>query len=108
MLRASSSAAGVRFLASIREGCGLKPSARDAGIDNEVGYRWLREMYLHLRRAGKKPAETTALLGFTRPAFQLGRQMSIPMMIDTICASTSTKRPRSRRPSKTAQARRKQ
>nr|WP_176705417.1 IS30 family transposase [Arthrobacter sp.]AXV46193.1 IS30 family transposase [Arthrobacter sp.] len=65
MFRASSSAAGVRFFASIKEGRGLKPSARDAGIDKEVGYRWLREKYLHLRRAGKTPAETTAVLGFT-------------------------------------------
>ena len=29
----SSSAAGVRFLGSIKEGHGLKPSAREAGID---------------------------------------------------------------------------
>lgn len=65
MLRGSSSAAGVRFLSSIKEGRGLKPSARDAGIDKEVGYRWLREKYLHLRRDGKTPAETTAELGFT-------------------------------------------
>lgn len=65
MLRGSSSAVGVRFLASIKEGRGLKPSARDAGIDKEVGYRWLREKYLHLRRAGKTPAETITDLGFT-------------------------------------------
>lgn len=65
MLHGSSSAAGVRFLASIKEGRGLKPSARDAGIDKEVGYRWLREKYLDLRRASKTPAETTEVLGFT-------------------------------------------
>jgi IS30 family transposase len=65
MLRGSSSAAGVRFLASIKEGRGLKPSARDAGIDKGVGYRWLREKYLDLRRAGQTPAETTAELGYT-------------------------------------------
>ncbi|POH71506.1 IS30 family transposase, partial [Cryobacterium zongtaii] len=62
---ASSSAAGVRFLASVRDGHGLKPSARHAGIDKEVGYRWLREKYLQLRREGNTPAETTAELGFT-------------------------------------------
>jgi IS30 family transposase len=61
----SSSAAGVRFLVSIKEGHGLKPSAREAGIDKEVGYRWLRERYLHLRREGRSPTEATAELGFT-------------------------------------------
>ena len=61
----SSSAAGVRFLASVRDGHGLKPSARHAGIDKEVGYRWLRERYLQLRRDGNTPTETTAELGFT-------------------------------------------
>ncbi|WP_241992256.1 helix-turn-helix domain-containing protein [Cryobacterium lyxosi] len=65
MFHRSSSAAGVRFLASIKEGRGLKPSARDAGIDKEVGYRWLREKYLELRRSGKSPADSTAELGFT-------------------------------------------
>ncbi|TFD69975.1 IS30 family transposase, partial [Cryobacterium gelidum] len=65
MLHRSSSAAGVRFLASIKEGRGLKPSARGAGIGKEVGYRWLREKYLDLRRGGKTPAESTAALGFT-------------------------------------------
>jgi len=65
MYLASSSAAGVRFLASVRDGHGLKPSARHAGIDKEVGYRWLREKYLQLRREGNTPAETTVKLGFT-------------------------------------------
>jgi len=65
MFRSSSSAAGVRFLASIKEGRGLKTSARDAGIDKEVGYRWLREKYLELRRSGKSPADAMAVLGFT-------------------------------------------
>jgi transposase, IS30 family len=43
MFRASTSAAGVRFLSSVKEGRGLKRSAREAGVDKEVGYRWLRE-----------------------------------------------------------------
>src|ERR1019366_8654491 len=60
----SSSAAGVRFLRSIKEGHGLKPSAREAGIDKEVGYRWLRERYLYLRREGRSPTKATAELGF--------------------------------------------
>ena len=65
MLHRSASAAGVRFLASFKEGRGLKPSARDAGIDKEVGYRWLREKYLELRRSGKTQVESTAELEFT-------------------------------------------
>jgi IS30 family transposase len=66
----SSSAAGIRFLASIKQGHGLKPSARHAGIDKEVGYRLLREEYLQLRRNGKTPGETTAELGFTTSRLQ--------------------------------------
>jgi IS30 family transposase len=50
MVLSSSSPAGQRFLASIREGRGLKQSARDAGVDKEVGYRWLKVRYLQLRR----------------------------------------------------------
>ncbi|KFF57889.1 hypothetical protein JF66_22860 [Cryobacterium sp. MLB-32] len=65
MFYQSSSAAGVRFLASIHEGRGLKRSAQDVGVHKEVGYRWLREKYLGLRREGKTVAESTAELGFT-------------------------------------------
>lgn len=46
----SSSAAGVRFLTSVKEGRGLKRSAREAGIGKETGYRWLREAYVAHRR----------------------------------------------------------
>lgn len=60
-----SSPAALRFLASIKDTRGLKPSARDAGIDKEVGYRWLREKYLKARRDGISAAETIAELGFT-------------------------------------------
>lgn len=65
MYLSSSSPAGIRFLASIKQGTGLKPSARAAGIDKEVGYRWLRESYLRLRRDGLSPAGATAAIGFT-------------------------------------------
>ena len=65
MYLSSASAAGVRFLAAIKEGRGLKRSAREAGINKEVGYRWLRERYLVLRRAGKTMVEATAELGLT-------------------------------------------
>jgi transposase, IS30 family len=53
----SSSAAGVRFLTSVREGRGLKRSAREAGVGKETGYRWLREAYVAHRRGGKSIAE---------------------------------------------------
>jgi transposase, IS30 family len=59
----SSSAAGVRFLTSVREGRGLKRSAREAGIGKETGYRWLREAYVAHRRGGKSIAETEAVMG---------------------------------------------
>ena len=42
----SDSAAGVRFLASVREERGIKPSARAAGVGTATGYRWLRESFL--------------------------------------------------------------
>jgi transposase, IS30 family len=59
----SSSAAGVRFLSSVREGRGLNRSAREAGVGKETGYRWLREAYVAHRRGGKSIAETEAVLG---------------------------------------------
>jgi IS30 family transposase len=59
----SSSAAGVRFFTSVREGRGLKRSAREAGIGKETGYRWLREAYVAHRRGGKSIAETEAVMG---------------------------------------------
>lgn len=65
MYRSSTSAAGVRFLSSIKEGRGLKRSAREAGVDKEVGYRWLRECYLRHRRDGVPAAEVEALLSFS-------------------------------------------
>ena len=57
------SAAAVRFLASVREGRGLKPSARAAGVGKETGYRWLRESFLALREEGLSSAEAQARLG---------------------------------------------
>ena len=59
----SSSAAGVRFLTSVREGRGLNRSAREVGIGKETGYRWLREAYVAYRRSGKSIAETEAVMG---------------------------------------------
>jgi hypothetical protein len=48
----SDSAAGVRFLAAVKEGRDLKPSARAAGIGKATGYRWLRESFVALRGQG--------------------------------------------------------
>ena len=63
----SDSAAGVRFLASIREGRGLKPSARAAGVGKETGYRWLRESFVVLRDRGLSVAEAQVELGYFSP-----------------------------------------
>lgn len=60
-----SSPQAVRFLALIREGRGLKPSARIAGIGKETGYRFLRERYLQLRRSGSDPAAAVTVVGVT-------------------------------------------
>jgi hypothetical protein len=51
----SDSAAGVRFLAAVKEGRGLKPSARAAGIGMATGYRWLRESFVALRGRRLRP-----------------------------------------------------
>jgi len=59
------SAAGVRFLAAVREGRGLKPSARAAGVGKETGYRWLREAFGALREQGLSVLEAQAMLGYS-------------------------------------------
>jgi transposase, IS30 family len=61
------SAAGVRFLAAVKEGRGLKPSARAAGIGKETGYRWLRESFASLRERGVSVEAAQAELGFFSP-----------------------------------------
>jgi hypothetical protein len=63
----SDSAAGVRFLASMREGRGLKPSARAAGVGQQVGNRWLREAFVALREQGLSVAVAQASLGYFSP-----------------------------------------
>jgi len=63
----SDSAAGVRFLASVREGRGVKPSARAAGVGKETGYRWLREAFLLLRERGVSAIDAQAELGHVTP-----------------------------------------
>ena len=59
-----SSPAAVRFLAAVGQGHGLKGSARMAGIDKEVGYRFLRDRYLELRRGGLSTGDAVDALGF--------------------------------------------
>jgi transposase, IS30 family len=61
------SAAGVRFLAAMREGRGLKPSARAAGVGKQTGYRWLRESFLALREKGLSVEDAQAELGYFSP-----------------------------------------
>jgi hypothetical protein len=63
----SDSAAGVRFLASMREGRGIKPSPRAAGVGKETGRRWLREAYVRLRDQGLTRADAQAELGYFSP-----------------------------------------
>jgi len=60
----SDSAAGVRFLAAMAEGRGVKPSARAAGVGKETGYRWLRERFLASRALGVSVADARAELGY--------------------------------------------
>ena len=60
----SSSAAGVRFLTSVREGRGLdRFRAREAGIGKETGYRWPQEAYGAHLPGGNSIAETEAVMG---------------------------------------------
>jgi hypothetical protein len=46
------SVAGVRFLAAVHEGRGIKPAARSVGIHPDSGYRLLRRAFLTLRSQG--------------------------------------------------------
>ena len=61
------SAMGRRFLASVRQGQGLKPSARAAGVGKETAYRWLREAFVELREAGVDVLEAQQQLGYSSP-----------------------------------------
>lgn len=58
---------GIRFLAAVKEGRGLKPSARAAGVGKETGYRWLRESFTALRQQELSVAAAQAELGFHSP-----------------------------------------
>ena len=61
------SPAGVRFLAAVKDGRGLKPSARAAGVGKETGYRWLRESFSELRQQGVSVIAAQAKLGYHSP-----------------------------------------
>jgi len=58
---------GIRFLAAVKQGHGLKPSSRAAGVGKETGYRWLRESFTALREQGLDVAAAQAELGFQSP-----------------------------------------
>src|SRR5664279_1740490 len=65
----SDSVAGVRFLAAVHEGRGIKPAARSVGIHSWTGYRLLREAFLTLRSNGLDAEAAQAELGcFTAKA----------------------------------------
>ena len=65
----SDSVAGVRFLAAVREGRGIKPAARSVGVHPWTGYLWLRGAFLALRSDGLDAAAAQAELGcFTAKA----------------------------------------
>ncbi len=61
------SVVGVRFLAEVKAGGGLKPSARSAGVGKGTGYRWLREEFVLLREQGLTVAACQVELGFAFP-----------------------------------------
>jgi transposase len=48
----------------MREGRGLKPAARAAGVGKATGYRWLREAFLALREDGFSVEDAQAELGY--------------------------------------------
>src|SRR5450756_1746784 len=60
----SDSVAGVRFLAAVREGRGIKPAARSVGVHPWTGYRWLREAFLAHRCNGLSAVAAQSELGF--------------------------------------------
>src|SRR5665811_1270384 len=65
----SDSVAGVRFLAAVREGRGIKPAARSVGVHPWTGYRWLREAFLAHRCNGLTAVAAQSELGcFTAKA----------------------------------------
>jgi IS30 family transposase len=51
----------------MREGRGIKPSARAAGVGKETGYRWLREAYVRLRDQGLTRGDAQTELGYCSP-----------------------------------------
>jgi len=60
-----SSPAAVRFLAAVSRGHRLKALTRMPGINEEVGYRFLRDRYLGLRWSGLGAAHTIEVIGRT-------------------------------------------
>jgi len=76
------SAAGARFLACLREGRGLKPSARVAGIGKGTGYRWLRETFVVLRDQGCSVEQAQTELGYSSPCIGVWEQQRVSRRAD--------------------------
>ena len=57
-------AAGVWVLAAVREGSGVKPSVRVAGVGKATGYRWLSESFPVLQERGRSIED--AWVGFVK------------------------------------------
>ena len=58
------SAVGRLFLSLVASGVGRKSAARMAGVGRELGYTWLGEEYLALRRSGVESEEVCRRLGY--------------------------------------------
>ena len=64
-------------MAGVKEGRGIKPSARAAGIGKQTGRRWLREAFVELREEGLSVSAAQAALGYASPLMeQWDRQRS--------------------------------
>lgn len=63
MAKNADAAAQARFLGLVRDGRGLKYSARTAGVHLDVGYQWLRAEFFLLREGGLDCEQSRATLG---------------------------------------------
>jgi len=63
MAKNADSAAQARFLGLVRDGRGLKYSARTAGVHLDVGYQWLRAEFFLLREGGLDCEQARGTLG---------------------------------------------
>ena len=78
----SDSVAGVRFLAAVHEGRGVKPAARSVGVHPWTGYRWLREAFLALRSQGLDAEAAQGDLGCFTAKAQVWEQEFLAGLVD--------------------------